>query len=400
MNTETTIQSAVDDFMAIVRAQSVWGIKHKFASNIDKAFYALHTGDLELVDNFNFTFEIPNCFIKTIFAKRDPETKKTVHLKYEEIISELEVKGEIVRFKHGGFVQNKKHAATRFLLSKDELKKIFADGNEIKKALRYWTEDSVYTIRQQVLLLKHIARKKRMTNKTEQDKIDTEVWIDKNKMRIERNRRLGRAKAKRTKIQELTENVEQLTRLVTMLVNNQDLPHEAQPEVKTTKAVAAPKVERKEVKEDPKPQEAPKQVDNSDIDEKGGFNSEALNNFYENICSLLEQNRISHGQAKHLCEKVCMRQLNDRRKYKDTTPAGYVQDPNIRLHLFQAYNALLLEFITAYNTKEICAVHYTNDPDYMGKAKRTAEQKLEDAYNWCVDEHGTTSKLINLQIGV
>lgn len=392
MNTETTIQSAVDDFMAIVKAQSVWGIKHKFASNIDKAFYALYTGDLKLVDNFNFTFEIPQSLLKTIFQKRDPETKKTVHLKYEEIISELEVKGEIVRFKHGGFVQNKKHAATRFLLSKDELKKIFADGNEIKKVLRYWTEDSVYTIRQQVLLLKHIARKKRMTNKTDQDKKDTEVWIDQNRMRIERNRRLGRAKAKRTKIQELTENVEQLTRLVTMLVNNQDLPHEAQPEVKTTKAVAAPKVERKE---DPKPQEAPKQVDNSDIDEKSGYDSELLNKFYEKACSLLEQNYISQGQAERFCENVCMRQLTDRRRYKDNTPvmSNAFKDSQ-KLIMFQKYNALLNTFIKAKQTGQICSMHYTNDPEYMGKAKRTAEQKLESAYNWCINAQKKTEESI------
>jgi len=243
MKTEEIRQSAIDDFLTIVKAVSVWGIKHKFESNVDRAFHALFTGDYQEVDHFNFAFEIPQSILKSIFQKHDSETKTTVCFKYEETISELEAKGEIVRFKHGGFMQNKKHPCSRYLFNKDELKKIFADGNEIKKILRYWTEDSIYTIRQQKLLLKLITRKKQMTENPEQD---TPVFINEAKMKIERNRRLGRAKAKRTKIQELTENVEQLTKLVTMLVANQGIPQEAKTQV-----------------EQPKPA-----VDNSDIPEE------------------------------------------------------------------------------------------------------------------------------------
>lgn len=226
MNTDDIRQSAIDDFLTIVKTVSVWGIKYKFGSNVDRAFRALFTGDYQEIDHFNFAFEIPQSLLKSIFQKHDPESKQTVCFKYEEIISELETKGTIVRFKHGAFMQNKKHACSRFLLNADELKRIFADGEEIKRILRYWTEDSIYTIRQQKLLLKHIARKRQMTDKTEQDKQDTQVFINENKMRIERNRRLGRAKAKRTRIQELTENVEQLTKLVTMLVANQGIQQE------------------------------------------------------------------------------------------------------------------------------------------------------------------------------
>lgn len=234
MNTEEIKQSAVDDFLAIVKVVSVWGIKHKFGSNVDRAFQALFTGDYQEVDHFNFAFEIPRSILDSIFQKRDSETKQTVHLNYGTIIPELEVKGQIVRFKNGGFMQNKKHPCSRYLLNKDELKKIFADGNEIKKILRYWTEDSIYTIRQQKLLLKLITRKKQMTDNTEQD---TPVFINEAKMKIERNRRLGRAKAKRTKIQELTENVEQLTKLVTMLVANQGIQQEAPKQVEQPKPV-------------------------------------------------------------------------------------------------------------------------------------------------------------------
>ena len=234
MKTEEIRQSAVDDFLTIVKAVSVWGIKHKFGSNVDRAFQALFTGDYQEVDHFNFAFEIPRSILDSIFVKNDTETHKSVHLNYGTIIPELEAKGEIIRFKHGGFMQNKKHPCSRYLLNKDELKKIFADGNEIKKILRYWTEDSIYTIRQQKLLLKLITRKKQMTDNTEQD---TPVFINETKMKIERNRRLGRAKAKRTKIQELTENVEQLTKLVTMLVANQGIPQEAKTQVEQPKPV-------------------------------------------------------------------------------------------------------------------------------------------------------------------
>ena len=264
------------------------------------------------------------------------------------------------------------------------------DGNEIKKALRYWDEDSVYTIRQQKLLLKLIARKKQMNEKPEQD---TPVFINETKMKIERNRRLGRAKAKRTKIQELTENVEQLTKLVTMLVANQGIPQEApvvsEPtgsfrdftkEEKKKLMVAMPKVEIK-------------QVDNSDIDEKSGYDSEALKEFYERACSLLEQNRLSWGHAKMFCEKVCLQNLTDRRRYKDTSPANSFE-PAQRLMLFQSYNSLLSDFIKAKQTGKICTMHYADDPDSMGKAKRTAEQKLESAFNWCVKEQKTAQEMI------
>jgi len=406
MNTEQIRQEAVDDFIAIVKAVSVWGTKHKFGSDVDRAFNALHTGDYKEVDHFNFAFEIPRSILDTIFAKHDPESKQTVHLKYGEIVQELKEKGNIVVFNNGGFMQNKKHPCTRFLLNREELKKIFADGNEIKKALRYWDEDSVYTIRQQKLLLKLIARKKQMTDNTEQD---TPVFINENKMKIDRNRRLGRAKAKRTKIQELTENVEQLTKLVTMLVANQWIPQEAPVVSEPTGCFRDFTKEEKKKLMVPMPNIAAsvvdhngdeiKQVDNSDIDENSGYSSEFLKQYHAKVLDFLEQNKITLGQAKMICDRMTLMPLEDRRRYKESIAANEIIDKHERLNVYQSFLRLLVFFINAKTGGRICASHYTSDPTFV-KNGLTAEQKLEKAYDFAIKQRLIAEKEIYMLVGV
>lgn len=396
MNTQDTRQ-AVDDFLIIVKAVSVWGIKHKFGSDVDRAFKALFTGNYQEVDHFNFAFEIPRSILDTIFAKHDPESKRTIHLKYGEIVQELKEKGDIVVFNNGGFMQNKKHPCTRFLLNHDELKKIFADGNEIKKTLRYWDEDSVYTIRQQKILFRHILRKKKMHENTEQDKEDTQVFINETQMKIDRNRRLGRAKAKRTKatnerLNALEEKfdalLEQNKRMLQYLTGQKQV---AEP----IAAVATPKVEREQEDSQPDPKPVP---DNSDIDEKSGYDSELLKQFHAKVLDYLEQDRITVGQAKMVCDRMTLMPLEDRRRYKESVAAHEIIDKNKRLHVFQSFLRLLQFFIAAKHEGKICASHYASDPQFV-KNGTTAEQKLERAYNFAVKQRLVAQREIYTLIG-
>ena len=393
MNIEETTQEAKDDFLAIVKAVSAWGIKHKFGSDVDRAFRALFSGDYQEIDHFNFAFEIPNEILKTIFQKHDSESKKTIHLKFSEIISELEAKGSIVRFNHGGFMQNKFHPCTRFLLNHDELKKIFADGNEIKKTLRYWDEDSVYTIRQQKILFRHILRKKKMHENTEQDKQNTQVFINETQMKIERNKRLGRAKAKRTKA--TNERLDALEEKFDALFeqNRQILQQlTGQKQVaKPVAAVATPKVEQKSEVQKP-------MVDISDIDEKSGYDSELLKQFHAKVLDYLEQDRITVGQAKMVCDRMTLMPFEDRRRYKESVAAHEIIDKNKRLHVFQSFLRLMQFFIAAKQEGKICAMHYSSDPSFV-KNGTTAEQKLERAYNFAVKQRIAAQSEIYTLIG-
>lgn len=392
MNTQDTRQ-AVDDFLIIVKAVSVWGIKHKFGSDVDRAFKALFTGDYQEVDHFNFAFEIPRSILDTIFAKHDPESKRTIHLKYGEIVQELKEKGDIVVFNNGGFMQNKKHPCTRFLLNHEELKKIFADGNEIKKTLRYWDEDSVYTIRQQKLLLKHVLRKKKMSETTEQDKQNTQVFINETQMKIDRNRRLGRAKAKRTKA--TNERLDALEeKFDTLLEQNRQMLQQltGQKQVaEPIKAVATPKVEQKSEVQKP-------MVDISDIDEKSGYDSELLKQFHAKVLDYLEQDRITVGQAKMVCDRMTLMPFEDRRRYKESVAAHEIIDKNKRLHVFQSFLRLMQFFIAAKQEGKICAMHYSSDPSFV-KNGTTAEQKLERAYNFAVKQRLAAQSEIYTLIG-
>jgi len=396
MNIEETTQEAKDDFLAIVKAVSVWGIKHKFGSDVDRAFKALLTGDYQEVDHFNFAFEIPRSILDTIFAKYDSESKQTVHLKYGEIVQELKEKGDIVVFNNGGFMQNKKHPCTRFLLNADELKKIFADGNEIKKALRYWDEDSVYTIRQQKLLLKHVMRKKKMSETTEQDRQNTQVFINETQMKIDRNRRLGRAKAKRTKatnerLDALEEKfdalLEQNRQMLQQLAGQKQAVDQTgsfrdfTAEEKKKLMVPMPNITATVV--DHNGDEI--KVDNSDIDEKSGYDSELLKQFHAKVLDFLEQGKITLGQAKMVCDRMTLMPLEDRRRYKDSVAANEIQDPAARLHVFQSFFRLLQFFINAKHEGKICATQYPSDPSFV-KNGTTGEQKLERAYNFAVKQ--------------
>ena len=381
MNTEEIRQSAIDDFLAIVKMVSVWGIKHKFGSDVDRAFKALFTGDYQEMDHFNFAFEIPRSILDSIFQKRDSTTKQTIHLNYGTIIPELEVKGEIVRFKNGGFMQNKKHPCSRYLLNKDELKKIFADGEETKKILRYWTEDSIYTIRQQKLILKLITRKNQMTDNTEQD---APVFINEAKMKIERNQRLGRAKAKRTKA--TNEQINELREQVALLTQQNQQLLEYLMGQKQAKEVATPKVEHKEeLKPEPQAEQPKPIVDNSDIDENSGYDSEFLKQYHAKVLDFLEQNKITLGQAKMICDRMTLMPIEDRRRYKESIAANEIIDKHERLNVYQSFLRLLVFFINAKTEGRICASHYTSDPTFV-KNGLTAEQKLEKAYDFAIKQ--------------
>ena len=153
-------------------------------------------------------------------------------------------------------------------------------------------------------------------------------------------------------------------------------------QVKEVKEVATPNVERQEVQQ----AEPPKPItDNSDIDENSGYDSELLKQYHAKVLDFLEQNKITVGQAKMICNRMTLMPFEDKRRYKESIAANEIIDKNERLNVYQSFLRLLVFFINAKTEGRICANHYTSDPSFIENGT-TAEQKLEKAYDFAIKE--------------
>ena len=216
-----------------------------------------------------------------------------------------------------------KHFATKYLYQYSELERIFADDSLLDKALNFTSD--FYTKRQ----YRFISKLKNLKQQKEQT-----------------------------------------------MTHNENEPVFIRPFTKKQRRAARPKVAA--------PAEQPKQSV-PDIDEANGFDSNCLNAIYEKALSLLENSKISSGQCRAFCEKVCYKKFEDRRRIKDGTPASTEQQAE--------YFQLLKMTLANIEQNLVSAMHYQDDPQWNVPCL-SAEEKLGKAKQYLTEQANFIKRIL------